>query len=157
MCMVYVLRVKIMHTHIHVFVCVWRSEITFKYHSSGDIYFLFWDKVSHWTETHPLGRLDVQSPKDLSESILSVLELQIHATAVLLCVCPEDGMRILVLARWPIDPPKFNNHFCSEEYHRKWEKGELLPCMSALTGSCICLYLKEAEKKIYNCFLKQML
>lgn len=93
-----------------------------------------------------------ESPRDLAESILPVLRVQTHATAILFRVTTEDRM--------PIDPGDLkvtNNHFCSEAVHRKREKRELFPWISALTGSCICLYLKEPEKKIFNCFLKQML
>lgn len=93
-----------------------------------------------------------ESPRDLCESILSLLEVQTHATAVFFRVSTEYRMPIdpsaLMVTDWAVSwrptTTSAMRQFTGSQRKERYFPG-CLHC--ALTGSCICLYLKEPENK----------
>lgn len=93
-----------------------------------------------------------ESPRDLCESIWSVLEVQTHATAVFFRVSTEDRMPIdpgaLKVTDWAVSwrptTTSAMRQFTGSQRKERYFPG-CLHC--ALTGSCICLYLKESENE----------
>lgn len=93
-----------------------------------------------------------ESPRDLSESFLPVLEVQTPATAIVFRVSTEDRMPIdpdaLKVTGWAVSwrptTTSAMRQFTGSERKERYFPG-CLHC--ALTGSCIYLYLKEPENK----------